>query len=99
MDIMDISEIDSLFNLVYKILKDGGVFTFATYHPCFTYPNNDYFTSVIQKGFAIETQPDYKTISIVATKISSILHYHMGLILMDFTSSALIMKNTNNHDS
>ena len=27
------------------------------YHPCFTYPNEDYFTSCIDKGIAVEGQP------------------------------------------
>jgi len=57
MAIMDISDIDPLFKAVYKMLEDEGSFVFATHHPCFTYPNNDYFTNCIDKGFAIEGQP------------------------------------------
>ncbi len=57
MAIMDISEISPLFNAVYDMLYDDGIFVFATHHPCFTYENDDYFTSCINKGVAIEGQP------------------------------------------
>ncbi len=57
MAIMDISEIKPLFKAVYDMLDSGGVFVFATHHPCFTYENKDYFTSCINKGVAIEGQP------------------------------------------
>jgi len=57
MAVMDISDIEPLFRAVYEMLEDGGIFVFATHHPCFNYPNNDYFTSCMEKGFAIEGQP------------------------------------------
>lgn len=57
MAIMDISEIEPLFKAVYEMLKLDGVFVFATHHPCFTYPNRDYFTACIDKGEAIPGQP------------------------------------------
>ncbi len=57
MAIMDISEIEPLFKAVYNILKDDGIFVFATHHPCFTYENEDYFTPCTNKGVAIEGQP------------------------------------------
>ena len=57
MAIMDISEIKPLFKAVYDMLEDNGIFVFATHHPCFTYENEDYFTSCINKGVAIEGQP------------------------------------------
>ncbi len=57
MAIMDISEIFPLFNAVFDMLEPGGIFVFATHHPCFTYENDDYFTNCINKGFAIEGQP------------------------------------------
>lgn len=57
MAIMDISEIEPLFKAVFEMLKDDGVFVFATHHPCFTYPNKDYFTACIDKGEAIPGQP------------------------------------------
>ncbi len=57
MAIMDISDIAPLFKAVYDMLKPGGVFVFATHHPCFTYENDDYFTNCINKGVAIEGQP------------------------------------------
>ncbi len=57
MAIMDISEISPLFKAVYDMLDENGMFVFATHHPCFTYENDDYFTSCINKGVAIEGQP------------------------------------------
>lgn len=57
MAIMDISDIEPLFRATHEMLVSGGIFVFATHHPCFTYPNNDYFTACIDKGFAIEGQP------------------------------------------
>ncbi len=57
MAIMDISKISPLFKAVYDMLEQGGIFVFATHHPCFTYENDDYFTSCINKGIAIKGQP------------------------------------------
>ncbi len=57
MAVMDISEIKPLFRAVYEMLETGGVFVFATHHPCFTYENDDYFSECINKGVAIEGQP------------------------------------------
>lgn len=57
MAIMDISDIKPLFKAVYEMLLEGGDFVFATHQPCFTYPNDDYFTTCIHKGVAIEGQP------------------------------------------
>ncbi len=57
MAIMDISEISPLFKAVFDMIDKGGIFVFATHHPCFTYENDDYFTSCINKGVAIEGQP------------------------------------------
>ncbi len=57
MAIMDISKISPLFKAVFDMLECNGRFVFATHHPCFTYENDDYFTSCITKGVAIEGQP------------------------------------------
>lgn len=57
MSIMDISDIDPLFNALRLLLRDDGVFVCATHHPCFTYPNGDYFANCIDKGEAIQGQP------------------------------------------
>lgn len=57
MAIMDISDIEPLFKAVFDMLSENGIFVFATHHPCFTYPNKDYFTSCVHKGVAIEEQP------------------------------------------
>ncbi len=56
MAIMDISEIAPLFKAVSEMLEPGGLFVFATHHPCFTYPNEDYFEQQIEPGFAFEDQ-------------------------------------------
>ena len=60
MAIMDISNIEPLFQAVAVMLRKGGAFVFATHHPCFTYPDDpsgDYFTSCVGKGEAISGQP------------------------------------------
>lgn len=57
MAIMDISDIAPLFKALHTLLCDKGIFVFASHHPCFTYPNKDYLTQSIEKGFAIEGQP------------------------------------------
>ncbi len=57
MAIMDISDIEPLFKAVRLMLRTGGAFVFATHHPCFTYPGDDYFTSRTHQGEAIEGQP------------------------------------------
>lgn len=57
MAIMDISEISPLMKAVYEMLASNGAFVFATHHPCFTYPNEDYFTSCIDRGEAVAGQP------------------------------------------
>lgn len=57
MAIMDISDIRPLFKALSEMLNKGGVFVFATHHPCFTYPNNNYLDKSIHKGVAIVKQP------------------------------------------
>ena len=57
MAIMDISEIDPLFKALSTTLCVGGCFVFSTHHPCFTYPNEEYFMPSTYKGVAIEGQP------------------------------------------
>ena len=57
MAIMDISNIKPLFEATHRLLKEAGTFVFATHHPWFTYPNEDYFTSCIDPGEAILGQP------------------------------------------
>ena len=57
MAIMDIADIRSLFSALNTLLRMDGVFVFVTHHPCFTYPDNDYFTHAIEKGEAIPKQP------------------------------------------
>ena len=57
MAIMDISDIKPLFKAVYDMLEVGGSFVFATHHPCFTYPNDDYLKNCLHEGIAIKGQP------------------------------------------
>ncbi len=57
MAVMDISDIEPLFQAMYDMLKKGGFFVFATHHPCFTYPNDDYFTDQTYLGEAVQGQP------------------------------------------
>jgi 2-polyprenyl-3-methyl-5-hydroxy-6-metoxy-1,4-benzoquinol methylase len=57
MAIMDISDIEPLFRALRIMLNENGIFVCATHHPCFTFPNEDYFTNCIDKGEAIVGQP------------------------------------------
>lgn len=57
MAVMDISDINPLFNAVYELLDNNGIFVFSTHHPCFSYPEGDYFTEAVTKGIAIDGQP------------------------------------------
>ena len=57
MAIMDITTIEPLFESVYKLLGDSGVFVFATQHPCFVTLSEQYMTPHSSYGIAIEGQP------------------------------------------
>ncbi len=57
MAIMDIATIQPLFHFAYQCLKKGGIFVFATQHPCFVTLTNQYKTSHSYKGEAIANQP------------------------------------------
>ena len=57
MAIMDISNIKPLFQAVYDLLDNGGSFVFSFHHPCFTAPNEEYFSPCTHKGVAIDGQP------------------------------------------
>ncbi len=57
MVVMDLSQITPLLKSAYELLEDNGYFVFTMHHPCFTYPNEDYFTNCIYFGEAISGQP------------------------------------------
>lgn len=57
MAIMDIADIEPLFEAVYRLLSDDGIFVFSTHHPCFTHPEGKYLTECIHKGEALRGQP------------------------------------------
>lgn len=57
MAIMDITVIETLFDSIYKLLNDDGVFVFATQHPCFVTLTDKYITPHAYYGVAIENQP------------------------------------------
>lgn len=57
MGIMDMADVAPMFRALSELLEVGGRFVFATHHPCFTYPNKDYFKPEMHKGVAIEGQP------------------------------------------
>lgn len=58
MAIMDITDITPLIQTVYELLDDGGVFVFATQHPCFVSLTDKYMTAHQYYGVAIEGQPE-----------------------------------------
>ena len=57
MAIMDIADIEPLFESVYDMLADDGIFVFTTHHPCFTHPEGKYLTECMHKGEALRGQP------------------------------------------
>lgn len=57
MAVMDITNIEPLFKAVYTLLKDDGIFVFATQHPCFVTLTDQYMTAHSYYGIAIEGQP------------------------------------------
>ncbi len=57
MAIMDIAQINKLFECVNKLLAEDGVFVFATQHPCFVTLTDKYLTSHSYHGVAIVGQP------------------------------------------
>lgn len=57
MAIMDIIEIDTLFNCVNKLIVDDGIFVFSTQHPCFVTLTDKYLTSHAYYDTAIPNQP------------------------------------------
>lgn len=57
MALMDISDIKPLFKALNILLRQDGIFICSTHHPCFTFPNGNYFANCIHKGEAISGQP------------------------------------------
>lgn len=58
MAVMDIENIVPLFKCVYKLIEKGGVFVFATQHPCFVTLTDRYMTAHSYYDIAIEGQPE-----------------------------------------
>ncbi len=58
MAIMDIIEIDILFDCVNKLISDDGIFVFATQHPCFVTLTDKYLTAHAYYDTAIPDQPN-----------------------------------------
>lgn len=57
MAVMDIADIRPLFKCVNKMLKENGIFVFATQHPSFVTKTDRYITAHSYYGIAIEGQP------------------------------------------
>ena len=58
MAIMDIADVTKLFRCVNELLAEGGIFVFATQHPCFVTLTEKYLTAHSYYGFAIKGQPE-----------------------------------------
>lgn len=56
MALMDIADIDPLFNAVYKLLKSKGVFVFSIMHPCFQPPKMRKIIEIEDLGEKVETR-------------------------------------------
>jgi 2-polyprenyl-3-methyl-5-hydroxy-6-metoxy-1,4-benzoquinol methylase len=54
MALMDISDINPLFNAVYKLLKSNGIFVFSIMHPCFQTPEMRKIVETEELGGKIE---------------------------------------------
>ena len=57
MAVMDMTDISALFECVGRLLVDGGIFVFATQHPCFVTLTDKYMTAHSYYGEAIAGQP------------------------------------------
>lgn len=57
MAVMDITDVTNLFYCVNRLLADGGVFVFATQHPCFVTLSERYLTPHASYGEAVRGQP------------------------------------------
>ena len=57
MAVMDITEINVLFQCVYDLLAVGGIFVFATQYPCFVTLTEQYKTAHVYQDIAIKGQP------------------------------------------
>lgn len=57
MAIMDMIEIDPLFQCVNRLIIDDGIFVFSTQHPCFITLTDKYLTAHAYYGTAIPDQP------------------------------------------
>lgn len=57
MAVMDITEINTLFKCVNKLISVGGIFVFSTQHPCFVTLTGRYLTAHAYYGTAIPNQP------------------------------------------
>jgi 2-polyprenyl-3-methyl-5-hydroxy-6-metoxy-1,4-benzoquinol methylase len=56
MALMDISDINPLFNGVYKLLKPKGIFVFSIMHPCFQSPKMRKIIETEDVGEKVETR-------------------------------------------
>ncbi|ABK61877.1 hypothetical protein [Clostridium novyi] len=56
-ELMDISDISILFQCVNCLLKEDGIFVFATQHPCFVTLTEKYLSASSYNGEAISGQP------------------------------------------
>ena len=57
MAVMDMADIGPLFECVSRLLEDGGIFVFATQHPCFVTLTYRYISPHAYRGISIEGQP------------------------------------------
>ncbi|EDP6879631.1 class I SAM-dependent methyltransferase [Campylobacter sp. IFREMER_LSEM_CL1890] len=57
MAIMDMENIQPLFKSLYFLLKENGIFVFATQHPCFVTLTKKYLSPHNYLGYAFEKQP------------------------------------------
>ena len=92
MAVMDITDVEPLFQAVYDMLKPDGIFVFSGIHPCFQTPNmrkftemNDY-TGENYLCLGIQTyeyiQPKEHLTTALARNGKQVLHFHRPLSMM-----------------
>ncbi|MDF2686848.1 MAG: bioC 3, partial [Clostridia bacterium] len=89
MAVMDISDIQPLFNAVYDLLKPNGVFVFSGIHPCFQTPGmkkfveTDDYCKDVNIRMGIKTyeyiNPCYHEVVAFANVQKPVVHYHRPL--------------------
>ncbi len=92
MAVMDIFDIAPLFKYVYTALKPGGIFVFATQHPCFVTLTDKYITPHAYFDIAIAGQPEKQCYYHRSIQDIFNLCFDCGFVINGFLRSATARK-------